>query len=253
MDWWRTLKRWQKVLLVVVVLIVLVAVIPGSGDDNPQAGTATTSPPTSPDTTGVLSTGPTVTTTLQTTTTVPATTTTSQPVTFEPFTLSGSGDDIVDLQVPNDLPAILNISSSGTSNIAVLSYDQAGGRLDLLVNEIGVYQGARPVNLYTDELVAELEITASGAWEILVNPILAAPVYNGDLSGTGDAVILVGAVSGRLHATHNGSSNFAVLSHGTDRDLLINEIGVYEGTVRLDDGALLIEIEADGAWTLTEG
>lgn len=51
--------------------------------------------------------------------------------------------------------------------------------------------------------------------------------------------------------SHDGSSNFAIESHSADgdRDLLVNEIGSYDGTVRMSD-AVALEINADGNWTI---
>ena len=62
-------------------------------------------------------------------------------------------------------------------------------------------------------------------------------------------MLLVSTDSSRLSATHNGSSNFAILGWGDRRDLLVNEIGTYSGTVRLGN-PLALEIKADGEWTL---
>ena len=58
--------------------------------------------------------------------------------------------------------------------------------------------------------------------------------------------------SSRITATHDDDSNFVVLAWSADgRDLLVNDIGAYDGTVRIDPGAILIVVNADGAWTLT--
>ena len=53
--------------------------------------------------------------------------------------------------------------------------------------------------------------------------------------------------------THKGGGNFVVMqSDGTWPDLLINEIGTYNGTVPLSSGPSLLLITADGKWTMTE-
>ena len=53
--------------------------------------------------------------------------------------------------------------------------------------------------------------------------------------------------------THGGKGNFSVWAFTTDgdADLLVNDIGRYEGEVLLPDGTALLEIGADGAWTAT--
>jgi hypothetical protein len=51
--------------------------------------------------------------------------------------------------------------------------------------------------------------------------------------------------------THSGSSNFIVRAWGfPDRDLLVNEIGNYAGTVLVAPGLYAWDISADGSWTI---
>ena len=53
--------------------------------------------------------------------------------------------------------------------------------------------------------------------------------------------------------SNKGGGNFVVMqSDGTWPDLLINEIGTYNGTVPLSSGPSLLLITADGKWTMTE-
>lgn len=54
--------------------------------------------------------------------------------------------------------------------------------------------------------------------------------------------------------SHQGTSNFAVWALDANlnrRDLLVNEIGAYTGTVRVERGTAGLEINADGSWTVT--
>jgi hypothetical protein len=54
-----------------------------------------------------------------------------------------------------------------------------------------------------------------------------------------------------LKLSHRGSGNFAIWAYGeSSRDLLVNEIGRYSGEVFLG-GATLLEIVADGSWSMT--
>lgn len=167
---------------------------------------------------------------------------------FEPIVLEGSGDDIIDVPVITDSIIVATFTHQGSSNFAVVSYNQAGDRISLLVNEIGNHQGTVPFNF--SEAPAELEITASGPWSVTLSDLLEQPIYDGSLfEGSGSQVLLVSTDSSRLTATHNGQSNFAILGWGDRRDLLVNEIGPYDGTVRLGN-PLALEIKADGQWTL---
>ena len=57
------------------------------------------------------------------------------------------------------------------------------------------------------------------------------------------------------HITHSGSRNFAIWAYSnnnTDKDLLVNTIGNYDGVVLLpQDTPISLNISADGAWTVT--
>ncbi|MEX1278111.1 MAG: hypothetical protein WEI16_03575, partial [Chloroflexota bacterium] len=100
------------------------------------------------------------------------------------------------------------------------------------------------------------EITAGGAWTITIKPVTAARVWDGmsPLNGSGDDVVRVNPrIAGLARATvqHTGSSNFAVWAYSASGgDLLVNEIGAYLGEVLLGGGTFLLEITADGAWTV---
>jgi len=170
------------------------------------------------------------------------------PVTmFEAVVIEGRGDDIIDVPVVSDVPLVATFTHRGTSNFAVVSFDASGGRISLLVNEIGRYDGTVPLNFSTAP--AELEISADGAWTVTLSDLRDQPVYAGSAAGSGDQVLLVTSGAGRMAATHAGRSNFVILAWGDRRTLLVNEIGTYSGTVRLPD-AIALEISADGAWTL---
>lgn len=176
---------------------------------------------------------------------------------FAPFTLSGSGSSVPGLTIPGDKRAILEISYSGPSNFAIVSYGPGDEYLDLLVNEIGNYSGRRPVNFSIDQFngpVRYLEITASGSWTINVLPPSHAHTEWG---GFGDDVVAITPSSANrpMSIIHNGSSNFYVWSYSNTRrlDLEVNEIGGFSGTVLLDAGASYLEIGADGSWGFTIG
>ena len=75
-------------------------------------------------------------------------------------------------------------------------------------------------------------------------------------SGRGDEVLeLPDSVRGCTKAkiAHDGTANIIVWSYGTgneQRELLVNDIGHYEGTVKWDQQASSLEIKADGAWSI---
>ena len=96
------------------------------------------------------------------------------------------------------------------------------------------------------------EIESSGSWTYTVEKI----GYTNETSFSGQGAYVTemfSASSGKWHITHDGNSNFVVWLWTTDgRDLLVNEIGRYDGNRLLSipskSNALLV-IEADGNWT----
>ncbi len=80
-------------------------------------------------------------------------------------------------------------------------------------------------------------------------------------SGSGDSIVAVpeGITAALVTATHTGSRNFVIQSLDANnevRDLLVNEIGPYSGTVDFgvtgwSDAPSMLQIKADGAWTIT--
>ena len=154
------------------------------------------------------------------------------------------------------MAAIANITGSGKRNFAVETLDASGDLNQLLVNEIGAYKGTRLFDATLDQHSVAMKVTSSGSWSIVIAPVSSAGKWNGSstLKGKGDDVTIVQpAISGLAAAktTHTGKHNFAVTAYtADDYDLLINEIGKYSGEVQLPDGTVLLEMEADGAWSV---
>lgn len=73
----------------------------------------------------------------------------------------------------------------------------------------------------------------------------------GEISGNGPYVFaLTGSPS---QATINGNAaerHFAVFAYGSSRELLVNTTDAYDGTVRVASDTIIIEIKADGEWTI---
>jgi hypothetical protein len=179
-----------------------------------------------------------------------------------PIVTSGSGDKYIDYAIPYDSPAVLEIRHKGESNFSIVSYNGASGYIDLLVNEIGDYSGRilvyNEMDSYQDERVRHLEISADGEWEIVAIPVAYLRTFSSSANGSGDDVVQVKTTADRITLSHDGDSNFIVIARGSFRygstwDLLVNEIGRYSGQVRLESGATVFSIQADGNWTILAG
>lgn len=169
--------------------------------------------------------------------------------TFTTWKRSGRGDNL--LTIPTSVKAAVVVTTTdGESNFIVKALTSTNKYQDLLVNEIGAYSGTRVLGLEEKGKARRLQITADGAWTITLKPVWKASALPS--SRTGDGVYLFNKRAGALKLTHAGSSNFVVWQHTGGRygrDLLVNEIGTYKGTVPTQGGPSVIEVQADGRWT----
>ena len=86
---------------------------------------------------------------------------------------SGNGDDVVQCSLSEGIQTF-EMTHNGTANFGIWIYDDAGGQ-DLLVNEIGSYEGKQAIRVGSGFLDLSpgpcvLEITADGEWSIEISP-----------------------------------------------------------------------------------
>ena len=271
-QWYQ--RWWVWVLIVLGVVVVIAAFLPegeGAGETTTTAvagettttsavETTTTAAETTTTSAETTSTAAETTSTAAETTTTEATTTTTTEAPTTTSTLppvlakgDGTGDDVVEIDIP-DAPSIVSWTHSGRGNFAIWSLDSSFETVDLLVNTIGDYEGTRPIQFEVGRSVAGFEITADGNWSYVVAPLTEAETVACPASGRGDNVILVEAFmssGGRANLTYNGSDNFAIWAWGDSADLIVNEVGPYEGTVRVPSGSFVWDITGtEGQWTI---
>lgn len=167
------------------------------------------------------------------------------------LTKSGSGDDVTDALSLDEGYTVFEVTNSGDSNFAVKLHDENGGS-DLLINEIGAYNGKVGTLIKTAGNY-NLEVTSSGNWTIKASQVIPTSGAKNEISGHGDDVQFMEIEAGnyRVTGTHNGASNFAVKAD--DSSLLFNEIGNYKGTImqKVNDTSIYaISVVADGDWTI---
>jgi len=235
------MRNW----IVGILLVAVVAACSGGGaggGGNIGGGAAAT--PTS----GTAFGGGTGSTDMPVVTDVPA-------ASFAVIKFSGKGDKVVKFKIPEDVAAIASFTAKGSDNFVVESLASDGSTNDLLVNVIGTYKGTVLFDADAGMHSVAFKIQASSTWTAVIKPVSDARVWNPTtkLTGAGDDVVSVSpAISGLATATftHSGQDNFVVQSYTSeDSDLLINEIGKYNGQVQIPDGTILLSVEADGSWT----
>ena len=164
-------------------------------------------------------------------------------------TISGRGDDVLSGIAVGDGIYRVHFTHSGRRNFVVKSYDAANDR-ELLINEIGSYNG---YVLLAGTGPYAFEITADGNWTYTIERLDV--IADTSFAGKGDYVTgLCSISSGAWKFTHDGSSNFVIRLYSSDgRDLLVNEIGAYDGKKMLSipsGSYVFFEITADGNWTI---
>jgi hypothetical protein len=128
-----------------------------------------------------------------------------------------------------------------------------------LVNTIGAYTGTRLINEgFQAQGVVAFKIEASGPWTMEVAPVANARRWDGAdiLAGETDDVVIIadGLTPGLAPVTfvHDGDGNFAVWAYGTTTDLVVNEIGPFNGETLLPEGTILIDVQASGPWSMRQ-
>jgi hypothetical protein len=190
---------------------------------------------------------------LPTLTPMPTATNTPLP---QPISFQGTGDSVVDV-VKWRGPAILHARHSGYANFAIWNYGEDNQKIDLLVNTIGNYDGYLAVDFLDREMTTRFAVTADGPWQLDLLPLESAEIVDvpGTISHAGDYVFWLRSRSKAdlLKAQSSPQmSNFAVYAYSKSggRDLVINEIAPYSGTVPIAPDTFLVVVTAEGQWTL---
>lgn len=238
---------WKKKRFIIPAAIVAFFVIVGacSGGARQQSGTSidpaptSTAAPTPADTAAAP----------PATSAPPAAPPAPAPPAVQTATFNGVGDDIVTIDLGGN-PGVITFQCPTCSRNTVL---QTNGRDSLLVNTIGAYQGSHLVDMQETSNTTELTIRANSAWTVTVADVSTAPRTAGAATGSGDGVVFMEANTNKATITYTGERNFTVHGYGgTRRELAVNEIGSYQGTVRLTLPGY-VQVNSSGDWTITPG
>ena len=147
----------------------------------------------------------------------------------------------------------------GDSNFIIWLLDETGDPIELLVNEIGGFDGSTAVGIQEAGNYL-LDVNADGQWNVTIelprNVQGQSPPQQ--IEGHGHAVSPFLALQDglvRFEMTHDGDSNFIIWlldDSGSRVDLLVNEIGQFDGSTALgiDPGSYILDITADGNWKI---
>jgi len=157
----KIIRLFGYVVYAFVILLIIGILIPSETSDTspptsiPEASTPTQTP---------INTSPETTSTSTQKVTKPSPTPTDTP---EPIVLSGTGQEATSKFTLEKGLSKFRMNHDGDSNFAILLLDDEGNNVDLLVNEIGEFDGSKAVGI-TKSGIYLLDISADGNWEISV-------------------------------------------------------------------------------------
>ncbi|NQE52231.1 hypothetical protein C5S29_01460 [ANME-1 cluster archaeon GoMg3.2] len=179
----------------------------------------------------------------------------------KPIAFSGRGQEATSKFSLEKGLSIFKMTHDGDRNFIAWLFDDEGDRIDLVVSEIGEFDGSKVVGIKKqgDYL---LDINADGRWMITIEqprPSYAPPVPK-TLKGKGQQASEMFHLDkglARFEMTHDGDSNFAIWlfdDEGDRIDLVVNEIGEFDGSKAVSirkGGIYLLDISADGNWEIS--
>jgi hypothetical protein len=184
----------------------------------------------------------------------------SVSISAAPLSFSGVGERVTQLFSLQGGFVTFEASHNGNSNFIVRLRNAQGQLEELIVNEIGPYDGTRGFGLEAGQYL--LDIDADGAWEVTIREPRPASGSAPPLTamGSGDAVVgplQLSAGLARFTLDHTGPSNFIVWlwrSTGQREALLANEIGNAHAETAENipaSGLYYLDVQAGGSWTIS--
>jgi len=178
----------------------------------------------------------------------------------EPITLSGSGQEASDIFELIEGVAIFELENTGSGHFGIWLMDDMGNNVELLVNEIGPFDGSKIVRIDREgEYI--LDVSAQGSWEVTIKqprPTTApeTKTFSGkDQQYAGPFYLDSGLTKFKLKNTGSGHFGIWLLdSEGNNVELLVNEIGPFDGSKAVGirrEGIYYFDISAQGNWEIT--
>jgi hypothetical protein len=176
---------------------------------------------------------------------------------FTAKTYEGSGDQTITLSIPAGAVAVATITFDGPDGVTVSTFDAEETLIGMPVSSYGPYSGTVLLSRGADADmpldVAALDIAGEGNWKIKVSPATLAPLFDGDVAGSTDAVFRYKGAALDIAATHVGEELFSVAVYDQNGILVertLDEYGEVDDVYPMETGAY-ITVQALAAWTLT--
>jgi len=167
----------------------------------------------------------------------------------KPVSYKGHGDKVLKITKPEKGAVVVDYTHDGDANFIVTPLAGTTEELGGTVNTIGRYKGRVLLDGDDSAETTKLKIQANGTWTVQISPLTVIDKFSTTYSGKGDDVVAYTGKAGTIAMTHKGQANFIVGS-SNDPMGLANEIGNYKGETTINDGPSVLDITADGTWTL---
>jgi len=174
--------------------------------------------------------------------------------------LLGIEDEITDPIPLSEGSLIFTLQHTGDANFIVWLLNCDGDRLELIVNEIGIYSGSRAIQIPISGDYY-LEIHADGMWSVKISqPLISQTEDFSQISGSGPmgtSLYYFDRGLAKFEMKFSGDGNFIVWlldEYGNKVELLANEIGSFSGSTGAkipSDGRYMLDIQADGNWAIS--
>lgn len=172
--------------------------------------------------------------------------------TFETIRRSGTGNQVIDLPA-EAAKSVLWMKATGPGWNSVKGVFEDTSTIPLIYGD-SARDGVVPIGIdrWVTKRTVQLSVEAKGSWELEIRPISSVPVFTGEASGTGQAVLISDSPARNVLLDYRGTSNFMVTQYGTDgTSHHANEIGdVTLLPATFDAGLSVIVVEAwnMGTW-----
>lgn len=177
----------------------------------------------------------------------------------DPITLEGHGQEASDVFSLIEGISVFELENSGSGHFGIWLMDSKGENVDLLVNEIGPFDGSKitKIDKAGDYI---LDVSAQGDWKVTIKqprPTTAPKTrhFTGrDQQYAGPFYLDSGLTKFKL--VNTGSGHFGIWlmdSKGNNVDLLVNEIGPFDGSKAIGirrGGIYYFDISAEGNWEI---
>jgi hypothetical protein len=166
-------------------------------------------------------------------------------------TYKGNGTKVLKIKKPGQVtgPVLLAATYRSGGNFSVFALDSSLHRSEILVNVIGKYKGTNLLDSQGTE-TRTLKIQAHGPWTVKLKLVAMARRVTTHAKGHGDDVLLYTGTNGVATFDYRGKLNFVVKYADASNGVLVDQVGRFLGQVPIKKGPVLIDVSADGAWTL---